>query len=405
MSDRFKPADHDEVEKLIAWAVAEETPLELVGNGSKRDFGRPAQSAHTLDLSALRGIKMYEPEELVLTAGPATPLEEIEALLAEKHQALAFEPPEYSALYGASSGSTLGGLVATNLAGPRRLKAGAVRDHVLGLSAVSGRGETFKTGGRVVKNVTGYDLCKLMTGSCGTLAALTELTVKVLPAPESARTVLLFGLDDTSATRAMSVALGSSHDVSGAAHLPAAAAARSGVSYVSGAGKSVTLLRLEGVRPSVVARCDALRDALSQFGAVEELHTSNSLAVWAEIRDGTLLPTASHLWRISVAPTEGVPLAQALHAQLGAEIHLDWGGGLLWASIPADAATPDAGAAAVRAAVSSGHATLFRAPETIRAAVDVFQPQAVPVAALSERVKQAFDPKGILNPGRMYAGI
>ena len=405
MSDRFKPGDHDEVEKLVAWAVSEETPLELVGNGSKRALGRPAQSAHTLDLSSLGGIRMYEPEELFLTAGPATLLKEIEALLTEKHQALAFEPPDYGAVFGSSAAGTLGGVVATNLSGPRRIKAGAVRDHVLGLSAVSGRGETFKTGGRVVKNVTGYDLCKLMTGSFGTLAALTELTVKVLPAPESARTVLILGLDDATATEAMSAALGSSHDVSGAAHLPAAATARSAVSYVSGAGKSVTLLRLEGVHPSVVARCAALRDTLAQFGQVEELHTSNSQSVWREVRDGTLLPESSNLWRISVAPTEGVRLAQDLQSKLGAEIHFDWGGGLVWASIPADAAARDAGASIVRAAVRSGHATLFRAPENVRAAVDVFQPQSTPVAVLSGRVKKAFDPHGILNPGRMYAGV
>ena len=164
MSDRFKPTNHGEVEKLVAWAVSEDEPLELVGAGSKRGLGRPVRAPHTLDLSGLAGVTMYEPEELVLSAGPGTPMREIEALLATNNQALAFEPPDYGPLFGTSVGGTLGGVVAGNLSGPRRIKAGAARDHVLGLCAVSGRGETFKTGGRVVKNVTGYDLCKLMTG-------------------------------------------------------------------------------------------------------------------------------------------------------------------------------------------------------------------------------------------------
>src|SRR5690242_11526942 len=218
---RFTPADIDELCETVSEALAAEEPVEIVGGGSKRALGRPVQAAHTLDLSRLSGIRDYAPSELVLTAGAATPLAEIELALDDAGQMLAFEPPRWHALLGGEGAPTLGGVLACNLAGPRRLKAGAARDHFLGFRAVSGRGESFKAGGKVVKNVTGYDLCKLMAGSYGTLAALEEVTVKVLPRPETAATVLFAGLDPAAAVRLMSAALGSPHEISGAAYLPA----------------------------------------------------------------------------------------------------------------------------------------------------------------------------------------
>ncbi|MFT5440935.1 MAG: glycolate oxidase FAD binding subunit, partial [Alphaproteobacteria bacterium] len=285
MTEVLQPADAAQVVETVAWAVSEEVPLEITGAGTKRGLGRPLLGAHggegnriighTLDLSRLSGITLYEPEELVLSAGAGTLLAEIEAAVAERGQQLAFEPMHMARLYG-NDGGTLGGAIACNLAGPRRIKAGAARDHVLGVKGVSGRGEAFKSGGRVVKNVTGYDLSKLMTGSYGTLAALTEITIKVLPAPEKISTILLFGLDDAAAVRAMTVALNSSHEVSGAAHLPAPTATQSAVGYVSGTGGAVTALRVEGFSPSVAARTEALRDLLGSFGALEELHSTNS---------------------------------------------------------------------------------------------------------------------------------
>ncbi|MDA0662319.1 MAG: FAD-binding protein, partial [Proteobacteria bacterium] len=184
MATVLRPENAGQVRDAVAWAVSEETPFEIIGGGSKRAIGRPGNASHTLDLSALRGITLYEPEELVLSAGPGTPMAEINAALAERQQELAFEPPDYGPLFGLAEGAgTLGGVIAANLAGPRRIKSGAARDHFLGFTAVSGRGEDFKSGGRVVKNVTGYDLCKLMAGSFGTLGVMTDVTVKVLPAP------------------------------------------------------------------------------------------------------------------------------------------------------------------------------------------------------------------------------
>src|SRR6266853_192036 len=215
---KFAPSDLSELREAVAAALAAEEPVELVGGGSKRGLGRPLQTAHALDLSRLSGIRDYAPSELVLTAGAATPLAEIERALEEAGQMLAFEPPDWRSLLGVpdeeSIGPSLGGALACNLAGPRRIKAGAARDHFLGFRGVSGRGEIFKAGGKVIKNVTGYDLPKLMAGSYGTLAALEEVTVKVLPRPETVASLLFTKIEPAAAVRLMTAALGSPHDVS-----------------------------------------------------------------------------------------------------------------------------------------------------------------------------------------------
>src|SRR4051812_39142184 len=252
MTDALKPRDGKDAEEAVRWALDHGKALEVAGQGSKRAVGRPSQTDLTLDMSALTGVTLYEPAELVLSARAGTPLAEIEAELEMHNQQLGFEPADYGPLLGGGAGGgTIGGVIAANLSGPRRIKAGAARDHFLGLTAVTGRGETIKSGGRVVKNVTGYDLCKLLAGSWGTLAAMTEVTLKALPAPETEETVLIRGLDSARAVAAMTSAMGSSCDVSGAAHLPAEVAARIPVGEIAGAGGAVTALRLEGFAPSV----------------------------------------------------------------------------------------------------------------------------------------------------------
>ena len=407
MRETFKPETAEQTVEAVAWAAAEEAPLEVIGRASKRSLGRPVQAGHGLDLSDLSGILFYEPEELVLSARAGTPLAEIEAVLAERGQQLAFEPPDLGPLLGGEAGAgSLGGIIAGNVSGPRRIKAGGARDHFLGVTAVSGRGEQFKSGGRVVKNVTGYDLCKLLAGSYGTLTVMTEITVKVLPAPEKTRSVLVFGLDDGQALAAMTRALTSVHEVSGAAHLPAAAAATSGVSYLRDAGAAVTAVRVEGPAGSVAHRCDALRRELAHYGETEELHGHNSGLLWREV--GGARPFVGRrelaVWRISVAPQDGPAVIAGL-ADGGDSLHYyDWGGGLVWLAVPDGEA---AGHDRVRAAIGArgGHATLVRASEAVRAAVPVFQPQAPALAALTARVKDGFDPQRILNPGRMYPGI
>jgi glycolate oxidase FAD binding subunit len=398
MTDTLKPRDGKDVEAAVQWALAEGKTLEIVGQGSKRGLGRAAQWDLSLDLSGLSGVTLYEPEELILSAKAGTPIAEIETLLAANNQELAFEPIDYGPVYGAAAGrGTIGGALAANLSGPRRIKAGAARDHFLGFTAVSGRAETFKSGGRVVKNVTGYDLCKLMAGSHGTLAAMTDVTVKVLPRAETEETVLVLALDDAAAARAMSAAMNSSNDVSGAAHFPAPLSAN----IQAEAGAALTALRLEGVAPSVAHRRRALEALLKSFGEVAVLEETASREVWRLIRN--VMPFtggARALWRISVAPSRGHEVAAAIGE--GAEYFYDWAGGLIWAALPA---TGDGGAARVRAALKGGHATLIRAPAAIRTAVPVFEPQEAELAALTRRVKESFDPKGVLGPGRMYAGV
>jgi glycolate oxidase FAD binding subunit len=403
MVDTVKPRDGKDAEEAVRWAIEHGKTLEVTGRGSKRAIGRPSQTDLTLDLSALSGVTLYEPAELVLSAKAGTPLAEIEALLDDNNQQLGFEPMDYGPLLGgAASQGSLGGVIATNLSGPRRIKAGAARDHFLGVTAVTGRGDTIKSGGRVVKNVTGYDLCKLFAGSWGTLGAMTDITVKVLPKPETEATVLVHGLDDAQACAAMAAAMGSPHDVSGAAHLPDHVA-----SWFDGLPKAEasTVLRLEGFAPSVVHRKDSLAVLMKTFGAFEILDEKTSRALWQDVR--TVKPFAVSarerpLWRISVAPTRGHEIAAVITP--AAQMFYDWAGGLVWVAMPL-ADQPDA--AAVRGAVAQigGHATLIRAPAAVRAALDVFQPMPRGLAALEKRVKESFDPKGVLNPGRMWAGV
>jgi glycolate dehydrogenase FAD-binding subunit len=397
---RLLPADLAELRDAVAAALAAEEPLEIVGGGSKRGLGRPAQAAHTLDLSNLSGIRDYAPRELVLTAGAGTPIAAIERALAEAGQMLAFEPPDWRELLGEGGEPTLGGVLACNLSGPRRLKAGAARDHFLGFRAVSGRGEAFKAGGKVVKNVTGYDLPKLLAGSYGTLAALEEVTVKVLPRPETEASVMLGGIAPAAAPRVMAAALGSPHEVSGAAYLPAGCGA--------GVAPGSVVLRVEGPAPSVAFRREALREALAA-GVCDILEPEGSAALWRAIGAATPLAHMKDraVWRLSVAPGRGAELAEAVARQVDAAWFLDWGGGLVWIAV---AEAGDAGAAVLRQAIrgedgrGTGHATLVKGSAALRRAVPAFEPQPEPLAALARRVKEAFDPAHILNPGRMVAG-
>jgi glycolate oxidase FAD binding subunit len=396
---RFSPADLTELRDAVGEALAADEPLELVAGGSKRGLGRPMQTPRTLDLSRLSGVRSYEPSELVLTAAAATPLDEIQELLAESGQMLAFEPPEWRSLLGSpSAGPTLGGVLACNLSGPRRIKAGAARDHFLGFRAVSGRGEIFKSGGRVVKNVTGYDLSKLLAGSYGTLAALEEVTVKVLPKPEHVATVVLCGLDSAAAAQAMSRALNSPHEVSAAAYLPAGS--------VPAAMVGIAALRLEGPAPSVAFRREKLISELPSEYESTVLEDQASAVLWRAVREVEPLAglTERVLWRISVAPARGAEFGEAIGHSLDALWYLDWGGGLVWVAV---AGAEDGGAAVIRDAIrgpdghGTGHATLIRGSAALRSAVAVFEPQTPSLAALAARVKDAFDPHHILNPGRM----
>jgi glycolate oxidase FAD binding subunit len=392
----------DSVVAAVADAVRTREPLLIQGNGTKAGMLRPVQAARTLSTAGLSGVSLYAPKELILSAWAGTPLWEVEASLAEDGQHLIAEPPDFSELLGtAGKPQTLGGVVATNLSGPRRVAWGAMRDHVMGVRAVTGRAEIIRSGGRVLKNVTGLDLCKLLTGSHGTLGVITQVTLKVLPAPEATGTLVLPRLDAVTGVAVLSAALGSPFGVSGAAWLPPEAVGR--VPGLAGIAGSATLIRIEEFAPSVTYRIGRLMDQLATAGTVT-LDTAASRAVWKDIRDARPLAADSRhaVWRISVRPSAGPRVLDTLRLH-GVSGFLDWGGGLVWLAGPATTATHDAVEAAARA--GRGTWTLMRAPDTLRGAVRVVPDEVAPLARITREVKAAMDPAGILNPGRLYAGL
>ncbi|EEW25204.1 FAD-binding protein [Rhodobacter ferrooxidans] len=364
----MKPATEAEVVECLAAASG---PLRIVGGGTR---GIGGTRGEVLETGGLAGISLYEPGALTLVAGAGTPLAEVEAVLARAGQRLAFEVPDFRALLGRRGVSTLGGVVAANASGPRRVQAGACRDALIGVRFVDGAGLVVKNGGRVMKNVTGLDLVKLMAGSWGTLGVLTEVAFKLLPVPEASVTLRLPGLDDARAVAALAAALGTPYEVTGAAHWP-------------GQG---TYLRLEGFSGSVDYRAGRLAEVLAGFGAAERV---DGVARWQAIRDVTAFAgCAGDVWRLSVKPSD----APGLVARSGAQAVLyDWGGGLVWLLMPEGAD--------LRAALGgfSGHATLVRAAAETHARLATFQPEAPPVAAITAALRARFDPRGILNPGLM----
>jgi glycolate oxidase FAD binding subunit len=378
----LKPTSAAEVQAMIAEAGAAARHLAIIGGGTKHAVGSMEPVDAVLSTARLDRIIDYSPEESTLTAEPGARIADIERLIADRGQMLAFEPPRWTRLLGARGEPTLGGVLGANLAGPRRIKAGAARDHFLGFEAVSGRGEVFKAGGRVVKNVTGYDLMKLVAGSWGTLAVLTQATIKVLPAPRTERTLLLFGLPDVRACEAMIVAQNGPFEVSAAAHLPAFAARARPLT----ADMPVTALRLEGFEASVSARVETLTAALKSFGRLEGLEGDHSREFWLQIREvEAFAGDPRPLWRLSLPPSSGW---RAPHGLPGDALY-DWGGGLAWLA-------SEEPAEKVRRVVRDlgGHALCLKGGEA-------FGPREGPLGALQARIKASFDPLNVLNPGRM----
>jgi glycolate oxidase FAD binding subunit len=366
---KLRPADETELSAVLRDRTA---PLRVRGGGTRTLwFDGPAD---VLDCTALSGITLYEPGALTLVAGAGTPLEEVERVLAAEGQRLPFEVPDLRGLLGTTGASTLGGVVAANASGPRRLQAGACRDSLIGVRFVDGTGMVVKNGGRVMKNVTGYDLVKLLAGSHGTLGVLSEVSFKLLPVPPAASTLVLRGLDDVTAVQAMAAALGSPFEVTGAAHWP-------------GEG---TFLRIEGFAESVAYRGGQLARLLASFGAADALDADETARQWQAIRDvEPFHGQPGDIWKLSVKPSD----APGLVARLGADAVLyDWGGGLVWVRI-----APGTDLRA-RLGTFEGHATLIRADAAV---TPVFQPQPAPLAALAAGLRAKFDPRGILNPGLM----
>lgn len=404
----MQPTDEAGVQEAVRETALAGQSLEIEGGGSLKGLGRPVQAAATLSLKGLKGIPLYEPSELVIRARAGTTVRTVTQTLAENSQMLPFEPPDYRELLGTTDAEpSIGGLVAAGLSGPARVARGPLRDSLIGVAFVNGDGEHQRSGGRVMKNVTGLDLVKLQAGAHGTLGVLTEVTFKILPRPERAMTLIIPDLDAARAGDAMSTAMASPLEVSAAAYLPAAITARSKVRPIAGAGSPLVFLRLENFTDFLSDRADKLTQSLLGYGAVERLDEADTTQLWTEIRDALPLaePRDRAIWKLSTAPAAGTALYEVLKDEIDADGFLDWAGGLIWLSVAPS--VPDAGHQAIRQALKTlgGHATLIRAPAALRAAIDVFEPQKAPVMALTKRIKDAIDPKRVLNPGRMYAGI
>ena len=377
----MKPATEQDLAEAIA---SSKGPLRIVGGGTRLSGG--CLSGDLLQTGGLSGIRLYEPGALTLIAGAGTPLEEIEGILDAERQCLPFEPMDHRGLLGIDGVPTIGGVAAANVSGPRRIKAGACRDHMLGVRFVDGSGDVIKNGGRVMKNVTGYDLVKLLAGSWGTLAVITEIAFKVLPKPDCRGVVLIYGLSDAEAVRAMSAALGTPFNVTGAAHAPR------GLD-----GHPATMIRLEGFEEVVRSSIRRLTAQLKNFGEINtECDQVRTDAGWKWIRDAAKFhDLAGDVWRISAKPSDGPVLADRIRRQCDPEIVYDWGGGLVWLLVPEGSD--------VRSWLGryEGHATLVRASSRTLERFPSFEQGSAQVKKMSMALKKMFDPRGILNPGLM----
>ena len=390
MASELAPADEAELAEAVAAAAAERTPLEIRGGGTRAGLGRPVQAERTLSTAGLKGITLYEPGALTLVVRAGTPLAEVEEALAAEGQMLPFEPMDHRPLMGSQGEPTIGGMVACGVSGPRRIQAGACRDAMIGVRFVDGEGHVIANGGRVMKNVTGYDLVKLMAGSYGTLGVVTEVAFKLLPRPPRVASLVIEGLDDGAAAAAMADAVTTPHDVTGAAHLPATEDA-----------PARTVVRVQGMERQIDYRAERLTRRLARHGDVGRIDGEAHDRLWAAIRDCTgFARRPGAVWRLSMKPSDAAPAVEALRRTVEAEALYDWAGGLVWLRVPEEG---DAGAAALRreTAERGGHATLVRASAATRAAVPVFEPEPAPLARIAEGLRARFDPAGILNPQRM----
>ena len=401
-----RPAAEWELASLIVNAAERGRPVEVAGAGTKRGVGRAVDASVVISTTGMNGITLYEPTELVMSALAGTPVAKVEAELAARGQMLPFEPIDLGPVMGQEAGrGTIGAVFATNLSGARRVATGAARDHLLGVRAINGRGETFKSGGRVLKNVTGYDVARGLAGSWGTLAVMTEVTFKVVPRPERTATLIFSGLTDEIAAEVMCKAMATSYEVSGAVHLPADMVTRLRTADVAAPDTAITALRIENLATFVGHRCGKLIESVAVYGTASLIDEAKSLSLWEELRQLSVLQESTKpLWRISTTPLAGPKVVTAISRYMKVEAFYDWAGGLIWLQVPESA---DAGATDIRRVIAQhgGHATLIRADEQVRAAVGVFQPLEPGIDRLSRRLKATFDPSGVLNPGRMYAAV
>ncbi|WP_166418887.1 FAD-binding protein [Cochlodiniinecator piscidefendens] len=371
----MKPIDEKSVVEIVQSTAG---PLQIVGGGTRsKDL---VTADKTLSVAGLSGVSLYEPGALTLVAQAGTPIAEINRVLAAERQRLAFEPMDHRGLLSTSGEPTIGGAVAANVSGPRRIQAGACRDSLLGVRFVDGAGRILKNGGRVMKNVTGYDLVKLMAGSRGTLGVVTEVSLKVQAIPECTGTLAWSGLGWAAALKVFSGALGSPYDITGAARLPEGWGNRDESSW--------TFIRVEGLENSVKYRLGELQKTFAEFPAPKVIldHEENQ-QIWQSVRNVSPFgDKVGNVWRTSVKPTDMISVV----GKSDYEHVVDWGGGLVWTLAPEDVD--------LRQILKGieGYSTLVRGD-----AFPSFEPENAIVTRLSEGLRQKFDPRGIFNPGLM----
>ncbi|MEM6497327.1 MAG: FAD-binding protein [Pseudomonadota bacterium] len=406
MNSVMRPAADWELARFLREATQTQLPVEILGGGSKRNAGRSGIERTLIVTHVFRGIRMYEPTELVMSAESRTLLVDIEHELLQRGQMLAFEPVDLGPILGKEAGlSTIGGVISTDIAGSRRIAAGAARDHLLGVKAVSGSGEIFQSGGRVLKNVTGYDLARLVCGSWGTLAALTEVTFKVLPRAEETATLVIVGLSNEIAVEALCSAMNSPYEVSGAVHLEANVVSQIWNEEFRAAGNSVTAIRLENFSRFLPRRIDKLKEQLKLYGEIHVAGDDVSRAFWSELQQLSVLQNSDRpVWRVSTLPKCGAEVVAGVQRYMSADAYFDWSGGLIWLTVPESA---DAGSTDIRRVLATygGHATLVRAASEVRSSIEVFHPMDHGTERITRGLKQVFDPAGILNSGRMYTNV
>jgi len=411
-SDLLFPKNEKELAEIIKKFYKSNYPIEVLGSGSKRQIGKQLQCTKTISLSKLDGIIEYLPEELYIKIKAGTNIEKIESELKKNKQELAFEPIDFGYLFlGKSNYGTAGGQVACNISGPRRFKSGSIRDHILGFRAVNGRGEIIKSGGTVVKNVTGYDLSKLICGSYGTLVALTEITFKVLPLAEESKTLVIHDLTIDSSPHYLEKAISSSNEVSGASFLPIDPICKNCEMNIENTFKlndleykgSLTAIRVEGSKQSINERVENLKKELNILNfKVSILETFQSEILWRKIKNLEFFSkTKNNIFRISIPPSECAKLIYELPNMF--KYFLDWGGALIWMEA---CKLSEKKFESIRTKVvkHNGYISMIKNSNQLPFVEDVFTINSARFN-ISQNIKKSFDPKGILNPGKMYTGI
>ena len=405
MNESFFPESEQQALELVQWAVAENRTIDLRGKNTKHGFGLPVEADCFVSMERLSGILEYHPEELVMTALPGTPKAEIQQELAKHNQHLAFEPPALNRMYQVEDEGTIGGIFMGNLAGPRRFKAGSARDHILGFRAINGRAETWKSGGKVIKNVSGYDMSKLIAGSWGTLSVVTELTFKVLPAPPVSRSLAVWGLSARLGTALMAQVISTPCETSGLAYLPGPALAAIGQSGKPFPGETLTLIRLEGTELSVKERLQSINKWLPDACEYSVLDQSASITAWSLIGNTAPLQDRQRspvILKVSLPPASAWNLTRIIDEQRGCIWYLDAAGGWLWVGICQDGREEKLDAIRREVNIIGGATTLYRAPADIKQRAGIYSFPDEAVRRLNGKIKNSFDPENIFNPGRLH---